>query len=141
MIWIYDDFLDQEDLQYYLQYIQQSKLAQSIVSAENLTRKFWSKYAHKLPQFSGIDHHVTITANRTPIGRHRDEIYGDEKYKILIYLNNVPNGGTIFYLPDGETRLLENKQNRLAVFDIGLQHQSQPFARGQVKYIIGFRPL
>lgn len=141
MIQIYDDFLDPSDLNDYVKYIQQTKLSQSIIQDGHLTRKFWNKYGHKLSQFRGIDDHVTITANRHPLGRHRDEQFGDEKFKILIYLNTIKDGGTKFYLPDGNTQLLENRRNRLAIFDIQLEHESQKFSPGQVKYIIGFRPL
>jgi hypothetical protein len=60
---------------------------------------------------------------------------------MFIYLNEVPNGGTIFF--DGaDEQLVENKLNRLVIFNIGLYHKSQNFLVGDNtfnKKLIGFR--
>jgi hypothetical protein len=74
---------------------------------------------------------------------------GKEKYKILIYLNNVENGGTIFYEGEkGRTKekvhVVKNQRNRLVLFDINLEHESEKFRTKVVvdiprKKAIGFR--
>ena len=79
------------------------------------------------------------TKNKRSLGKHKDSItLYKEKYKILIYLNEVINGGTIFYI-DSSTQLVENKKNRLVIFDINLPHESQKFNGEQEKIAIGFR--
>ena len=137
---IVDNFLDQSDLEYYLDYIQKSRLTQNIVDNPDLVNKFWEKYKDRLPKidFSGMYSKVTITNSTKPVIRHVDVKYKNEKYKLLIYLNNIKNGGTIFY-KEKEKFLVENRQNRLVLFDISLPHESQHFISNTKKIAIGFR--
>lgn len=139
-----DDFLKAEDLLKYQNYVINSGLTQSIRKDEAFTTEFWNTYGEKLNQnlkdlhFSGVYPRVTISHSIKPIARHTDGKLEDEKYKILIYLNTIPNGGTTFY---GDTKItVENRINRLVVFDITLPHEGERFVvDSKKKMTIGFR--
>ena len=140
-----DDFLEPEDLIKYQNYVLCSGITQKIKEEQELTTDFWNKYGDKLNQnlkdistFSGLYPYVTISNSNNPVFKHIDCKIKNEKFKILIYLNNVDNGGTIFY--NGETSIsIMNKENRLVVFDINLPHESQKFSKNDKKIAIGFR--
>jgi hypothetical protein len=139
-----DNFLEPEDLLKYQNYVMYSGLSQKIKEDYELTTEFWNKYGDKLNQnlkdvstFSGLYHYVTITNSNIPVFKHIDSKLKNEKFKILIYLNNVNNGGTIFYTE--ETITIMNKENRLVVFDINIPHESQKFCADHKKIAIGFR--
>ena len=63
--------------------------------------------------------------------------------KILIYLNNVEKGGTIFYGCGGGEEKIANKKNRCVIFDMDIEHESEKFdggvKRDVKKKAIGFR--
>jgi hypothetical protein len=139
-----DNFLEPEDLIKYQNYVLCSGLTQKIKEDYELTSDFWNKYGDKLNQnlkdlsnFSGLYPYVTITNSNVPVFKHTDSKFKNEKFKILIYLNNVHNGGTIFYTE--ETISIINKENRLVVFDIDIPHESQKFSKDHKKIAIGFR--
>ena len=139
MIRIIDDFLDDSDIIKYTKFIEKQNKRQSIIKDEKITTEFLNKYKQKIGGNSGILSFITLTKNKRPLGKHKDSItLYKEKYKILIYLNEVINGGTIFYI-DSSTQLVENKKNRLVIFDINLPHESQKFKGEQEKIAIGFR--
>lgn len=139
-----DDFLEPEDLLKYQQYVLDSTLTQTIVKDDAFTTEFWNTYGEKLNHhlkdmhFSGVYPRVTISHSQRPIAKHTDGKLEDEKYKMLIYLNTVPNGGTTFY---GDTTFtIENRINRLVVFDIRLPHEGERFVVDMNKKMtIGFR--
>jgi hypothetical protein len=144
-IQIIDDFLKPEDLLKYQNYVINSKLKQTIIKDDAFTTEFWNTYGEKLNQhfkemhFSGVYPQVTISHSNKPITKHTDGKLEDEKYKILIYLNTVLDGGTKFY--DETTYTVENRMNRLVVFDIRLPHEGQKFVINSIKKMtIGFRP-
>ena len=86
----------------------------------------------------GISDDITISKNNKPIPKHRDTKVSGETHKILIYLNNV--SGTYFYI-DGKEILVENKVNRLVLFDINIEHKGQEFSCDYIKKTIGFRTI
>jgi hypothetical protein len=141
-----DHFLSNEDFERFREYVVNKKVNQDVINDSILTTDFWKHYGQRLqdldlnPKCSGITRNVTVTNTQSPIGRHIDKNHHGERYKVLIYLNDVPNGGTLFYPPTG-TRLVENKANRLVLFDLSILHESQKFdIRRQIKKIaIGFR--
>ena len=143
-----DDFLEESDVEKYCEYIEKQKVKQSIIKDEKMTSEFWMKYGEKIGGTEIIPY-VTITNSTHPVGRHRDMRHGGtEKYKLLIYLNNVENGGTMFYIKEerGEkVQVVKNKRNRLVIFDMDLDHESEKFGKRTVggvitmKKAIGFR--
>lgn len=141
-ITIMDDFLSHDDLLFYQQYVMKKNLHQNIIEDETVTKDFWSKYGEKVNsciQCSGLYPNVTITNSKKPVIRHIDGKFHDEKYKLLIYLNTIPKGGTIFYM-DKKHQLVENKENRAVIFDMALSHESQAFVyKDTKKMAIGFR--
>ena len=150
MIHTIDDFLDSEDITKYKMYINESRLFQNIKRNDALTTEFWSKYGEKINSsipsslhFSGLYPHVTITNSKNPVIRHLDRKFRDEKFKLLIYLNTIERGGTVFFVDDKNTeQLVTNKENRAVIFDINLYHESQKFEikNGEEKKMaIGFR--
>lgn len=140
-----DDFLEPEDLIKYQNYVFCSGLSQKIKEDHELTTEFWNKYGDKLNQnlkdlstFSGLYPYVTITNSNNPVFKHTDSKFKNEQFKILIYLNNVHNGGTVFYTEKTSISIM-NKENRLVVFDINIPHESQKFSKSDKKIAIGFR--
>lgn len=138
---VVDDFLDQEDVKTCIGYATNG-LENRIILDSYFSTYIWGKYGSKLttlnPEWTGLYDEVTLSNCKIPVKKHLDQNRNDAKHKLLIYLNDVPDGGTIFYLKD-ETIVVNNKANRLVCFDISLYHQSQHF-RGIRKLAIGFRP-
>jgi hypothetical protein len=139
-----DDFLEPEDLVKYQNYVLCSGLSQKIKEDQELTAEFWNKYGDKLKQnfndvyFSGLYPYVTITNSSNPVFKHIDSKFKNEKFKILIYLNNVHNGGTVFFKEKTVIPIM-NKENRLVLFDINIPHESEKFSKDDKKIAIGFR--
>jgi hypothetical protein len=139
-----DDFLEPDDLLNYQKYVIDSGLSQTIKHDDTFVAEFWKSYGEKLNQhltglhFTGLYPQVTVSHSGKPIARHTDGKYNNEKYKMLIYLNDVPDGGTVFF---GETTtIVKNQMNRVAVFDIRLPHEGQKFVmNGTKKMTLGFR--
>jgi hypothetical protein len=143
---VVDDFLQTHDIDALIGVVRQCRVSQKIFTNHKsrlLASSIFSKYKDAFNAISVIGLHpsVTITNNNTCIRRHLDKKIGRETHKILIYLNDVPDGGTIFYIGDKE-RIVENRKGRLVLFDISLEHSGQEFdGRNYRKMAIGFRPL
>ena len=137
-----DDFLLPEDLDRCRKYCIE-KGRQMLVTDQALTDHIWKTYVGKLreinPEWIGLYTDVTITNSTRPTPLHQDQQRNAARQKILIYLNDVENGGTVFYTEGGEI-LVENKINRLVCFDIELHHKGQDGHVGR-KLAIGFRPI
>lgn len=143
-IFIVDDFLNPEELAFYKNLANQKK-SQKVIEDYILAEEFWKLYGGEIRKLDstcvGVFSSVTITNSTTPIQRHTDVNRHGERYKILIYLNPVSNGGTLFYTND-TVKLIENRENRLVMFDMRIPHESQDFQKlGQTikKLAIGFR--
>lgn len=138
---IVDEFLSQEDLDSMKLYVISRK--NGIIRDSKLTDYIWQKYKFKFLEFDSniteLFDYVTITNSNSPIILHQDVKHRNNKWKILIYLNQIEDGGTIFMIND-EEYLVENKPNRLVFFDIELFHKSQKFeSKDKNKLCIGFR--
>ncbi len=86
---------------------------------------------------------LTFTHSCTPVSVHRDDPDGCPfDYKVLIYLNQLPEGqgGTVFYGDDGTPFCtVPNVEGSIVVFDGTLLHASQPFDKERAKVCIGIR--
>ena len=142
LIIIIDNFLESCDVVKYREYVEKVGKTQSIITDEKMTGEFWEKYGDKIGGIGIILPYVTVTNSTKPVSRHKDGKLRGEKYKILIYLNGIEkNGGTIFYVNGGVERV-QNKENRLVLFDMDIEHESEKFrGDGIVKKAIGFRVL
>lgn len=142
LLTIIDDFFDKETLKAVSILVLKSRDRQRIVSNPRITDYIYRKCEDKFRSIgiTGLQPHITITKNNMPIGKHVDSYLPGVTHKILIYLSNVPDGGTIFYV-DGQPHLVENKVNRMVLFDIRLEHESQKFSPKLLKIAIGFRPI
>ena len=89
----------------------------------------------------GLSDDITISKNNKPIPKHKDNKVSGETHKILIYLNTVNNGGGTYFYIDGKEILVENKINRLVLFDINIEHKGQEFSSDYIKKTIGFRTI
>lgn len=138
---IVDNFFEQDDLYRCVEYAK-SITSNRIVEDAYFAQEIWSRYSTKLQEinseWTGLYQEITLTNSKKPISRHLDKKRGDASQKLLIYLNNLDGGGTLFYIDD-RTLLVENKQNRLVCFDIKIEHEGQIFS-GDRKLAIGFRP-
>lgn len=143
---VIDDFLTQEECYMYMEFIDREKSGnvQKVYKNVALVRTFIAKHSEKLESIllDGVkikDFHddVTLSKGMIPLKKHVDSKLHSDKWKLLIYLNNVENGGTVFY--DGnEEIIIENKAGKAVFFDISLPHASQVYKK-QIKYSIGFR--
>jgi hypothetical protein len=130
-IFIVDEFLNIRELEKYKTLVNQ-KQSQKVIEDSKLAEEFWELYGDEIRKLDsnciGIFPSVTITNSTKPIQRHTDVNRHGERYKILIYLNSVPNGGTLFYAND-TVKLIENRENRLVMFDMRISHESQDFQK------------
>jgi hypothetical protein len=141
--YVIDDVITTEEVATYLDLVKRSPLKQGNKDYPDVTASFWGRHGTRLTElgFTGILPTVTVSKNKSPLPRHTDQRIGAGTYKVLIYLNEVPAGGTVFYLSGGREELIENRLGRMVLFNIGLPHASQVFSRsgGRIKYTIGFR--
>ena len=137
---VIDNFLSIEDLEMLSEYVDNNDSAQSRYKSKEIANYINTNYVDKFKELGilGISDDITISKNNKPIPKHRDNKVSGETHKILIYLNNV--SGTYFYI-DGKEILVENKVNRLVLFDINIEHKGQEFSRDYIKKTIGFRTL
>lgn len=137
-----EGFLDSSDFVNFKNYV--VSRSNNVVENKELVSCFWEKYKSKFflldDRISGLTDFVTITNSSKPISLHRDLKVGGSFWKILIYLNDIEDGGTIFLLDD-EERIIQNKANKLVIFDMDLLHKSQDFKSTSTKnkLCIGFR--
>ena len=138
-----DNFLSEDCLKACQDYIDKYS-GQGIDDDEEFVKYFWEENKEKLikinPNWVGLYNVVTKTNNFVPISIHTDKKLFDEKHKMFIYLNEVDDGGCTFF-ENGEELVIENRLNRLIVFDIKLTHQGQNFVKNKkiFKKVIGFR--
>ena len=139
---ILENFLDDEDLEMFIKLVESVGKTQIIKEMPEITKKINNKYKDKLKSIgvSSVERFITISCSNSGVGRHKDEKLGDYTHKILIYLNDVPNGGTIIFNGAQEIKI-ENKSNKLVLFDISLEHMSEKFDMKYTKKAIGFRPI
>lgn len=135
---VIDNFLSIEDLEMLSEYVDNNDSAQSRYKSKEIANYINTNYVDKFKELGilGISDDITISKNNKPIPKHRDNKVSGETHKILIYLNNV--SGTYFYI-DGKEILVENKVNRLVLFDINIEHKGQEFSGDYIKKTIGFR--
>lgn len=138
---IIDEFLSKEHIKCLTDFVLQQGHKQDIVRNKEIVSWFWKNYCNILKKYNitKIAEYVTVTNNNAPIKKHKDKLIGSERYKIFIYLNDVDNGGTVFYINDKEY-LVENQMNRLVIFDMNLWHRGQSCSEYENnKILIGFR--
>jgi len=62
-----------------------------------------------------------------------------DKFKVLVYLNTLENGETVFYKDDDSIlKRTSVEAGKAVIFDIDLKHEAEPVTKGE-KFIIGFR--
>ncbi len=139
---VIDNFLSIEDLEMLSEYVENNGSVQSRYKSKDIANYVYTNYVDKFKELGvlGLSDEITISKNNKPIPKHKDNKVSGETHKILIYLNTVNNGGTYFYIDDKEI-LVENKVNRLVLFDINIEHKGQEFSRDYIKKTIGFRTL
>jgi hypothetical protein len=75
-----------------------------------------------------------------PIPEHVDDMSHGETYKVLIYLNDVQNGGTWFR--DGDSYIeVEAGAGSVVIFDMRIYHKGNPNQEPKIKYTAGIRLL
>ena len=140
---VIDNFLSIEDLEMLSEYVENNGSAQSRYKSKDIANNIYTKYVDKFKELGilGLSDEITISKNNKPIPKHTDNKVSGETHKILIYLNNVNNGGGTYFYIDGKEILVENKINRLVLFDINIEHKGQEFSCEYIKKTIGFRTI
>lgn len=83
-------------------------------------------------------HEVTVGRRLLPHSEHYDNLYGNEKWKLLCYLNEVRDGGTDFK-SGSEWISVEPGEGTVILFDITLFHRGSPKAERKQKFTVGIR--
>lgn len=81
---------------------------------------------------------ITFGKQREAIDKHTDRQQGENNLlKLSIYLNETSNkAGTHFW-----NKYFQSKSGQGIIFDIRLEHFGEPFKKGEIKFVIGFRVL
>lgn len=122
---------------------------QIIVKRPDITEKFFNEHHEAFSKVildggrtKGLHDDVTFAKSTRAIPKHIDKnIREEDKWKLLIYLNDIKDGGgTIFYenSNDKEGFKVANKMGSAVFFNIALPHRGEAL-NGQLKYSIGFR--
>jgi hypothetical protein len=84
--------------------------------------------------------HIVFGKRGAPIPEHVDDMSHGEMYKVLIYLNDVKNGGTWFR--DGDSYVeVEAGAGSVVIFDMRLYHKGNPNQEPTIKYTVAIRLL
>lgn len=155
-IYVIHDILSKEQCKHFIREFSAITELQIIKQIPEVSSYLWNIIGSKLSSIEFVDEknnkkfhvsslkpYITITKARFGVGRHVDAQFGGDMFKIFFYLNKLSaNGGTDFYEnPDSEEKVSVNNEIGAAVlFDISLEHASQPFPSGEIKHVIGVRP-
>ena len=83
---------------------------------------------------------VTFSKHVHAIQTHVDLVYDKERYKVGVYLNELTQGGTIFYDTNrNEYTRVPHKKGRVVMFDIRLPHAGEALVNREQKYMVGIR--
>jgi len=156
-IYVLSNILSQEQCDYFIKEFYEVTEAQIIKQLPQISDKLWSFIGNKISAVEFMDEKakrrfhiislkddVTISKARYALRRHTDKKMGDDDFKLFFYLNKLSdNGGTDFYEePDSDNKVsVKNEAGSGVLFDIGLEHGSQSFLSGEIKYVIGVRPI
>lgn len=104
--------------------------------------EFYDKKRERNFNIISLKQYVSISKATFGVGRHKDEQFGGDVFKMFFYLNKLSvDGGTYFYENEGEDKItIQNETGNGALFDIDLEHSSESFPRGEIKHVIGVRP-
>lgn len=93
----------------------------------------------KIP-FENVDfcNRLTLMKSNKAIVPHRDKVYEGENYKVLIYLNDVKNGGT-YFKNEKDWFYTENSAGTIVIFDMNIEHKGDPLQEKIRKYTFGLR--
>lgn len=91
----------------------------------------------------GVKPAITFSKAGFAFGRHIDRQLGGDVFKMLFYLNKLSaGGGTDFFEPYSDEGVsVESNIGTGVLFDIEVEHGSQQFPSGEIKYVIGVRPV
>jgi hypothetical protein len=135
----FDDLFSEDELLYMMKFI---NAKQYIRTNKELAHYIFERCKHVLqsfdPTIKSVHDYVTISKHTTAIERHVDVMKENERYKVGIYLNDLTQGGTLFY-SDTDTVHVHHKKGRLFIFDMSIPHEGEPLVNNETKYMIGIR--
>lgn len=115
-----------------------TKLAEIVFTNGRNNKKF---------KISGFRDTITISKCRAQLLRHIDNQTTGDEQKLFFYLTaHSKDGGTNFFEgghEDANVNKIEiaNRCGSAVLFDITLEHESQPFPKGDLKISLGVRPI
>lgn len=107
------------------------KITKKIKKDENFVLPYQNQVAERIM-------FVKYRKDSDGIQKHKD--YIREKgttHTGIIYLNDISNGETVFYLKDGRNIKVKPKEGRLCLFDIDIEHEGLPPLKE--KYLLIFK--
>ena len=148
---VVENFLSEEECAYYRKIIDDGYKKQSlqlIAKREDIVNKFVVDHLDDLRMINlngdttkGVHNDVTLSRSSKALPRHKDKVIRkDDKWKLLIYLNDVKEGGGTIFYEDMKTKegfKVHNKIGSAVFFDISLPHAGERIS--EQKYTIGFR--
>ncbi len=155
-VYVLKNILSQKQCDYFINEFASINELQIIKEMPEVSSKLWSFISSKISsiefsdiragrnfQITSLKEYISITKARFGgAGKHVDEQFGGDTFKMFFYLNKLSaNGGTDFYEKDSDNKVSVNNEVGYGVlFDIGLEHGSQSFPSGEIKHVIGVRP-
>ena len=155
-VYVIPEMLSGEQCDYLIKYFSTLNKTQILEDIPEISNALWHYIGNKLSGIDFVDGRLGKTFNIIGIkpaitfskagfvfGRHIDRQLGGDAFKMLFYLNKLSaGGGTDFYEPYSDDGVYaENNIGTGVLFDIGIEHSSQPFPSGEIKYVIGVRPI
>ena len=153
-IYVLHHMLSAEQCEYFVREFDPVWRMQTISEYALWSKKLWEFTEHKFKdswfanrktgktfQIIGFKDTITISKCRAPLNRHLDRQTGDE-FKLFFYLTqHAKDAGTNFFDAYENKVEIKNQLGAGVLFDISLEHGSQPIPYGDLKISVGVRPV
>lgn len=163
-IYILKNMLDEKQCAYFISQFEPIQKMQTVTDVAQWSEKLWEMAGEKLSAVEfydtqmersfwviGFKPTVTVSKCRSPLHRHKDYQTEGDAFKLFFYLTtHTHDGGTDFFEPDptnpdeplcAKKIGVKNELGAGILFDISLEHASQPIPKGDLKISVGVRPI
>ena len=154
-IYVMPDMLSAEQCDYFIREFDHIWKMQTIVEYPLWAKKIWEFTADKFKdswfvnfkkqrkfQIVGFKDTVTVSKCRAKLNRHLDNQTTGAEFKLFFYLTqHAKDAGTNFFDTQENKVEIKNQLGACVLFDISLEHESQPIPHGDLKISMGVRPI
>jgi hypothetical protein len=149
------DLLGNDCCQQFINIIDKHQIADNtIIRDSEYSKIIWEEIKNKIRdkiffngekkfKIIGLRKEITITKCMEMSYRHFDSQIDDCQYKLFFYLNKInAGGGTYFYDSHTKERIhITNDKCAGVLFNVCIEHMSEPISSDEIKYVVGVRPL